>query len=314
MISFFSKTVDRRSAPDRPRLILHIGSTKTGSSYLQNVLYLNRRQLRQQGVLYPDVGVRSSAHHLLAACIHPSAHNLHPDVDWSDKGKMLQEFYREIEQEQKATRAKAVVISSEYLWAPLAENQLNQLFPNVDIEIICFVRDQVEWIPSTYGQAVKTGEARPFDVWLDQKLNAPGFSANYANILAHYEKALHNPVIKAIDYKSALAAGGVCEAFFSRAGLGVNTSRLKLPDKKINPSLGAIGTALLREANRFSLTDAQRNYLLRLLLKVPLDAPSHGVANAEQIQRMLDAYSEQNSTLEKYFEPQHKPKWILQRS
>ena len=35
------------------RVILHVGAPKTGTSYVQDVLYLNRESLAEQGILYP---------------------------------------------------------------------------------------------------------------------------------------------------------------------------------------------------------------------------------------------------------------------
>jgi hypothetical protein len=44
----------------RPRVFLHIGAAKTGTSYLQAVLWANRERLRAAGILYP--GLSSDAH------------------------------------------------------------------------------------------------------------------------------------------------------------------------------------------------------------------------------------------------------------
>ena len=46
------------------RILLHVGTPKTGTSYLQDVLFRNRNRLIEQGVLYP--GDRFDAHFLAA--------------------------------------------------------------------------------------------------------------------------------------------------------------------------------------------------------------------------------------------------------
>src|ERR1044072_2231107 len=46
----------------RQRVFLHIGSPKTGTTFLQEVLWTNRDALREAGVKYP--GSRADAHFL----------------------------------------------------------------------------------------------------------------------------------------------------------------------------------------------------------------------------------------------------------
>ena len=46
------------------RVLLHVGTPKTGTSYLQDVLFRNRRAARRHGILYP--ADRFDAHFLAA--------------------------------------------------------------------------------------------------------------------------------------------------------------------------------------------------------------------------------------------------------
>lgn len=41
------------SEPTGRRVLVHVGTPKTGTSYLQDVLFLNRDSLQDQGILYP---------------------------------------------------------------------------------------------------------------------------------------------------------------------------------------------------------------------------------------------------------------------
>jgi hypothetical protein len=38
------------------KVILHVGTPKTGTSYLQHVLFKNKRLLGEHGILYPATG------------------------------------------------------------------------------------------------------------------------------------------------------------------------------------------------------------------------------------------------------------------
>jgi len=62
------------------KITVHIGSTKTGSSALQMHLAQAREGLREFGVLYPEFGTKSNAHHVLFAAAHPGAWGMHKDV------------------------------------------------------------------------------------------------------------------------------------------------------------------------------------------------------------------------------------------
>lgn len=53
------------------RIVVHAGLPKTGSSSIQLDLYLNRTELFEQGILYPDTGLYGPGHHLLAHCGYP---------------------------------------------------------------------------------------------------------------------------------------------------------------------------------------------------------------------------------------------------
>ena len=46
-----------RKKYEKPRLIIHIGATKTGSTCIQHVLDENRPRLLKEGILYPEVGL-----------------------------------------------------------------------------------------------------------------------------------------------------------------------------------------------------------------------------------------------------------------
>jgi hypothetical protein len=47
-------TVSAAQGPKR--VLLHVGTPKTGTSYLQDVLFRNRELLREHGILYPPTG------------------------------------------------------------------------------------------------------------------------------------------------------------------------------------------------------------------------------------------------------------------
>ncbi|HJK96224.1 MAG TPA: hypothetical protein RMF84_03335, partial [Polyangiaceae bacterium LLY-WYZ-14_1] len=91
------------------RLVLHIGSTKTGSSALQTTLYRRREEvLAAARALYPAHGVvpTAGAHHLLAAALHPNAWRMHADMIGEDRAAFFANTAAAIRAQVEATGAE----------------------------------------------------------------------------------------------------------------------------------------------------------------------------------------------------------------
>lgn len=150
------------------RVTLHIGSTKTGSSALQKLLYANRKALAKASVYYPDIGIASNAHHVLLAAIHPGAWNLHKDAYDTTPIEYFQHGVSAILERAQETGCKHLVLSSEYMWGEFGPNvykNLRDAFAGCRLRILACVRDPAHWAESTYLQALKRGEARGFSQW-----------------------------------------------------------------------------------------------------------------------------------------------------
>ena len=96
-----------------PRIILHIGQQKTGTTALQLALVADRERLREAGVLYPDVGHlqerRSSA-------LRPSHNGLFYGLEGQDTSRLVatpEAIHAELEREIEASAAHTVVLSAE---------------------------------------------------------------------------------------------------------------------------------------------------------------------------------------------------------
>ena len=124
-----------------PRLYLHLGLHKTGTSSLQRYLADNRDALRDHGVLFPRIWIRNSAQHDLAEIVDSRALK-------SLVTKQLATFAEE------SAGMETVIISSETLALLPNPRSLIRYFPNHDVKVILYLRQHLAHSISWYQQSV----------------------------------------------------------------------------------------------------------------------------------------------------------------
>ncbi len=124
--------------------ILHIGHGKTGSSAIQTALVRQRGWLAEQGIAYPDhPSFEAAARGMI------SSGNLDPTDGWVAG------------MTSRAERAAqpTVLFSNETLFFHLSDrlDELAALSRRLRLRLVLYLRDPVELLFSSYGQAVKRG-------------------------------------------------------------------------------------------------------------------------------------------------------------
>ncbi len=157
----------------KPKLVVHIGAGKTGSSSIQETLGANEDVLEAAGIKYLGLMLEHA--------------NQKHDVDWQYKGgsprffkldpaQAVQECYTALRAELESLANTAIhtaVWSNEWIWGrgahilPALEKLKGDGYP---VEIICYVRRHDKWIQSAYAQwGIKhksyPGPIRPFSEW-----------------------------------------------------------------------------------------------------------------------------------------------------
>ena len=138
---------------------IHIGAHKVGSTSLQRFFSLNAGLLEDLGIIYPEVGYGTFAHHPLAKAFTES--------------KQIEE-----RAELKAALArlaagapdKTFLLSSEVFEfaRPDGVRELAEAIAPHQAQILFYVRDFTRMIPSKYAQRTKTGgNHKNFDEFLD---------------------------------------------------------------------------------------------------------------------------------------------------
>jgi len=131
------------------RLVLHLGSMKSGTSFVQNVLGQNRERLAEQGVLFPGPRWRAQVQGVreLIGAGGPKQEPIRPDGPW-----------QRIVDEVNAWDGVAVV-SMEFL-APRPRVKIRQLmadFPDTQVQAVLTCRDLGRNVPAMWLESVQTG-------------------------------------------------------------------------------------------------------------------------------------------------------------
>ena len=115
---------------------MHIGRHKSGTSSLQNFLFRNRLLLEQHQYLYPQVGIRSVAHHEIANAF--SQRNI---LKHGATAILESELIKAFRIELAATTATNIIVSSEKFTA-CNPRYMKELFAGYEVEVVIYLRDQ----------------------------------------------------------------------------------------------------------------------------------------------------------------------------
>lgn len=146
-------------------LVLHIGTPKTGTTFLQKLLSAHREDLKESGWVYPDLGGRHN-HTELAYAFFTGADN------------PRSRHYVRVDQETSRAEIRELltvevqpdthwIISSETLSRMAPDDAatllefLGEFFD--DIKVLVYLRRQEFFMESRYSQRIKNGESRPWD-------------------------------------------------------------------------------------------------------------------------------------------------------
>jgi hypothetical protein len=137
------------------RVYLHVGLPKTGTTYVQTVLWRNREALAEQGLVYPGVRRRE---HMWASMVvreHPGLERRNPRA----KGA----WGRLLAQVQDAP--DGALISHEFFGAASAEQAKRALtdLGDVEVHLIVTARDLVTVVTSYWQEYIKHGFDTPLD-------------------------------------------------------------------------------------------------------------------------------------------------------
>ena len=148
----------------RKQLFLHIGSHKTGTTFVQNSLAKNPGALKQMGLLYPRAGLIYEAHFRLCWELKDPELQDRPLDGLPSWAKLLEEI--------AAGPEPRVVLSAEEFGLGLDPTRLEALKAHHDVQVVFYLRSPDSYMESFYNQFVKdfgTRESRSIETYIAEQ-------------------------------------------------------------------------------------------------------------------------------------------------
>ena len=198
------------------RIILHIGPQKTGTSYMQSVLFRHRRRLAEQGFAYHLPPLRDG--------LDPRGR---PAVR-SDLGELIGEGgFQRFEREVAAVRRRGftcLIISAELLSKVRADQlePIARLFAEDEVEVYAYIRRWSDRLPSAWWQRVSTGYGVPYPEWLAGMLEkaAGNWVVNESLLWRRFANQFGRKSIRLLSYDAMREAKVDLAEDFMRTRLG----------------------------------------------------------------------------------------------
>jgi hypothetical protein len=176
------------------KLILHIGTEKTGTSTLQKYLSENRLGLLQQGFLYP-ISTSGTDHYKIALAFYDAFKDddlakiihVYSESEWE---KFRMDFIHDLKEQVRNSQCHTTIISCEHLHSrllsPSEKLRIIFFFEECgfdEIRIVVYIREQVSLANSLYSTAVCYGFTGT---------DIPGPDDSHINCLCDHKKTIES--------------------------------------------------------------------------------------------------------------------------
>ncbi|QQA44631.1 glycosyltransferase [Pelagovum pacificum] len=223
-------TAGRSARPaKRPRLILHIGATKTGSTWLQGHMEVNRPALLRSGTWYPEVGLfwqtdrdKQAGHAGFLPAIRRGETNLRHYLDAGVAAL--------------GERVHTVVLSSEAFFLHAEPSVMANWFAGYDVEVVMYLRRQDDWANAQYCEFVAGGAVGRVDVPVEEWLETDQVRRwlDYEGRVADWVSAFGQEAVTVRRFESGRLAGNDLLSDFVQATGIEALSDLPRPDGAAN--------------------------------------------------------------------------------
>lgn len=236
------------ASPGSRRVLVHVGAPKTGTSFVQDLLWLNRASLAEQGILYP--AGRFDEHFLAALDLM--------ELPWGGLEQQAVGAWDGLAERVRAWDG-TVIVSHEIL-ARASKQQVRRAldsFGDAEVHIVLSARDLVRQIPAEWQENVKHRRTIGYGDFLDS-ITDPRRAGELSSwfwgvqevpdILDRWGSRLPPDRVHLVTVpKPGTDRDLLWERFASV--LGLDARALDPGTTRANPSLGVPETVLVRRVN-----------------------------------------------------------------
>ncbi len=232
---------------------VHIGTMKTGTSSIQNFLYLNRNLLQKQNYYYPI----SIKNYNRLNDHNPFAHRFNTLLNKTNDLKSFSRTFNYLSDEIRTCNCNNVIISTENTqWLLNSQKKVVCFFSFLtsifnSIKIIIYLRDIVELFISMCSQAVKDNTHLNYHFLHPHQNEKAKILSNYRQTLQWWGDVFgrENLIVRLFD-KNEFYQGDLLKDFIHSIGLKWD-DKFQIP-KRENETLDLIGFELLSRINKLN--------------------------------------------------------------
>jgi hypothetical protein len=230
------------------RVLVHVGAPKTGTSFVQDVLWLNRESLAEQGILYP--ADRFDEHFLAALDLM--------EMPWGGLETQAVGAWDRLAERVRGWSGTAIV--SHEILATASKHQVRRAiesFGDAEVHVVLSARDLVRQIPAEWQENVKHRRTVSYHAFLD-KITDPRRTGELASwfwgvqevpdVLDRWGSTLPPEQVHLVTVPKPGAPRDLLWQRFASV-LGLDAAALAPETTRANPSMGVPETALVRRVN-----------------------------------------------------------------
>jgi hypothetical protein len=253
-----------------PTVFLHVGEPKSGTTFVQQVMWGNRDVLARQGVLLP--GLHPQDHFRANQDLREAPQSPDdPTGSWAGEWDLLA---------KQALRAdRAAVISHELLAAATEEQAARAIasLDGADVHVVLSLRDFVSLLPAEWQETVKHRNRQTWEQWLSRVRSAdlnsrPGMARWFwrvhdtPDVLRRWTQGIAADRVHIVTLPPS---GSPPELLWQRFAsvLGVDAASADLRAARPNASLGLAEAEMLRRLNIALSKDSVSSYFYAVHVK-----------------------------------------------
>lgn len=243
------------------KLIVHIGTEKTGTSSIQNALFENKTLLLKAGFYFSQCAGNRNNIQFPLSCMHYDRED--EDCYFTNNGittnQHRAQYYNDLKHKfadevNALKKIHTVIISSEHFHSLLVKVQEVETFKALlgnmfsSIKVVCYLREQVATCISHYSTRIKTGDSDELSTFI-KRCSPQNPYYNYLDLLDRWSAVFgkSNLIVDLFD-KKTLKNNDIIDDFFYKIGFDAPQAKI-VRSKQTNQSLNYIGQCLLKAIN-----------------------------------------------------------------